>query len=95
MIEWILQIDGQNMLQIHYSSGCNRYVFPDEWGGYESHMTKTQRNFIKESIKVKMLNADGWYKTFYYWLNKDNPNKAIMSQVRIKEQLYGTDKTTI
>jgi hypothetical protein len=30
MIEWILQIDGQNMLQIHYSSGYDRYIYPDD-----------------------------------------------------------------
>jgi hypothetical protein len=29
MIEWILQVDGRNMLQVHYSSGYNRYIFPD------------------------------------------------------------------
>ena len=44
---------------------------------------------MDNSIKVEMLNADGWYRKFYYWLDKDNPNKGIMSQVRIKNQLYG------
>ena len=65
MIEWILQLENQNMLQVHYSSGYDN------------------------SIKVEMPNADGWYRTFYYWLDKDNPNKGIMSQVRIKNKLYG------
>ena len=89
MIEWILQLDGQNMLQVHYSSGCDRYIFPDSYGNYVTNMTRPQRNFMDNSIKVKMLNADGWHRTFYYWLDKDNPNKAIMSQVKIKNQLYG------
>ncbi len=88
MIEWILQVDGQNMLQVHYSIRYNRYIFPDSYGNYETNMTRPQRNFMDNSIKVEMLNADGWFRTFYYWLDKDNPNKAIMSQVRIKNQLY-------
>lgn len=89
MIEWILQLENQNMLQVHYSSGYDRYIFPDGYGNYETNMTRPQRNFMNNSIKVEMLNADGWFRTFYYWLDKDNPNKGIMSQVRIKNQLYG------
>lgn len=89
MIEWILQLENQNMLQVHYSSGYDRYIFPDSYGNYETNMTRPQRNFMDNSIKVEMLNADGWFRTFYYWLDKDNPNKGIMSQVRIKNQLYG------
>lgn len=88
MIEWILQLENQNMLQVHYSSGYDRYVFPDDRGNYETHMTKPQRNFMENSIKAEMPNADGWFRTFYYWLNKDNPDKAIMSCVRVKRRLY-------
>lgn len=89
MIEWILQLENQNMLQVHYSSGYDRYIFPDSYRNYETNMTRPQRKFMDNSIKVEMLNADGWYRKFYYWLDKDNPNKGIMSQVRIKNQLYG------
>ncbi len=76
MIEWILQLEGQNMLQVHYSSGYDRYIYPDGYGNYETNMTRPQRKFMDNSIKVEMLNTDGWYRKFYYWLDKDNPNRG-------------------
>lgn len=36
MIDYILQIAGQNMLQVVYKSGANRFIFPDSYGVYES-----------------------------------------------------------
>lgn len=77
------------MLQVHYSSGYNRYIFPDNWGNYETNMTQSQYDFMNNSIKMEMLDVGPWNKTYYYWLNKDKPNKAIMSQIRIRNQLYG------
>ena len=88
MIEWILQVDGQNMLQVHYSSGYNRYIFPDGWGNYENNMNKPQRDFMNNSRREIMINAGGWGRDFTYWLNKDNPNGAILSAIRVKNELY-------
>lgn len=89
MIDYILQVDGQNMLQVVYKSGANRFIYPDGWGIYMTNMTKTQRDFIMNSIKVTMINADGWGKSIDYWLDKENPNKGILSSIRVKNELYG------
>lgn len=92
MIDFIVQIDGQNMLQVHYKSGYNRYIFPDEWGNYDSNMTRAQRDFMNNSRKEIMINADGLYRKFTYWLDKDNPNTSILSAIRVKNDLYGQGK---
>ena len=38
---------------------------------------------------VAMPNGDRWGRTVYYYLDKDNPNQAILSAIRVKENLYG------
>ena len=91
MIDYILQVAGQNMLQVVYKSGVNRFIFPDSYGAYGSNMTKAQRDFINNSKMFIMPKADG-YRSFYYYLNKDNPNEAILSVIRVKEKLYGKAK---
>ena len=88
MIDYILQIAGQNMLQVVYKSGVNRFIFPDSYGIYESNMTKTQRDFMNNSKMFIMPKADG-YRSFYYYLDKNNPNESVLSVIRVKEKLYG------
>lgn len=88
MIDYIVQVENQNMLQVVYKSGYNRFIFPDQWGLYESNMTKTQLEFMKNSFKVEMVKADSFDRTFYYWLNKNNPNKGVLSAIRVKNELY-------
>lgn len=89
MIDYILQIDGQNMLQVVYKSGTNRYIFPNGWGHYEPNMTKTQRDFYNNSFCAVMINAGGWGRKVYYWLDRNNPNKAVLSAIGVKNELYG------
>jgi len=88
MIEWVLQVDSQNMLQVHYSSGYNRYIFQDSWGNYESNMNKPQRDFMNNSRRETMINTDGFNRNFTYWLDKENPNEAILSAIRVENELY-------
>lgn len=87
-IDYILQVDGQNLLQVHYKSGFDRYIFPDGWGNYDTNMTRSQKDFMNNSRREIMINADGWGRSFTYWLNKDEPNTAILSQIKIKNELY-------
>ena len=47
MIDHILQIEGQNVLQVVYDSGCNRFVELDDYGNYK--LTKSQQKFMNNS----------------------------------------------
>lgn len=80
MIDYILQVEGQNILQVVYKSGYNRFVGIDAYGLYK--LTKTQRDFMNNSIIKEYKTPDGWRHNITYWLNKDNPNPAIMSVCR-------------
>lgn len=73
MIDFIVQIEGQNLLQVHYTSGYNRFIRPDDWGNYKSNMTKTQRRYIEKSVMYEMKNADGWGTVHYYYLLDGRP----------------------
>ena len=88
MIDYILQVEGQNFLQVVYKSGANRFIYPDQWGCYGSNMTKTQRDFISNSYMVEMPKADKWDRSIYYYLDKNSPNSAILSAIRVKNELY-------
>jgi hypothetical protein len=77
-IDYILQIEGQNVLQVVYKSGANRFIYPDGWGCYGPHMTRTQLDFMSNSYTVIL---DGWRNVTYY-LDKNSPNKAILSAVK-------------
>ena len=88
-IDYILQVGNQNMLQVVYKSRVNRFIFPDSSGNYEVNMTKTQQAFMNNSYMVVMPNADGWGRSFYYYLDKDDPNQGVLSAIRVKEKLYG------
>lgn len=79
MIRYILQVDGQNLLQVVYSSGVNRYITPDGWGNYFPNMTKPQRDFMKNSITVERKGFSPWERKITYWINKDNPEPGLMS----------------
>lgn len=70
-IEYILQVEGQNMLQVHYYSGADRFIYPDSWGCYGSHMTKTQLEYMSNAKMYVMIN-NTWRDYFYYLLD-DSP----------------------
>lgn len=82
-IDYILQIEGQNVLQVVYKSGTNRFIYPDEWGCYGPHMTQTQLDFVSNSYTVIL---EGWRNVTYY-LDKNSPNKAILSAVKASRGL--------
>lgn len=87
-IEYILQIDKQNILQVHYSSGANRFIYPDAWGCYGSNMSKSQLDFMHNSQMYEMENGDGWGKSFYYYLLENSPLiKTIEHRNQIERQL--------
>ena len=85
MIEYILQVQGQDLLQVVYTSGANRFITPDSWGCYGSNMTRTQREFMNKSIMVT-LPPTGCYRAINYYLDGEHPNAAIMSAVRAAER---------
>jgi len=85
MIEYILQVQGQNLLQVVYTSGVNRYIAPDSWGCYGSNMSRAQREFMDKSIMVTLL-PSGLNRAIYYYLDGEHPNAAIMSAVRAAER---------
>ncbi len=72
-IEYILQIEGQNLLQVHYTSGTNRFVKPDSWGCYGSNMTKSQLNYMNNAKMYEMRNANGFCESNYYYLLENSP----------------------
>ena len=72
-IEYILHAGQQNILQVHYKSGVNRFIAPDEWGCYGSNMSKTQLEYMHNSIMCEMVNGDGFGNSFYYYLLEDSP----------------------
>lgn len=72
-IDYILQIKGQNLLQVHYKSGFDRFIRPNSWGTYESNMTKSQLDYMGLSKCYEMFNADGWGNSIYYFLLNDSP----------------------
>lgn len=85
MIEYILQVQGQNLLQVVYTSGVNRFISPDSWGYYRANMSRAQRKFMDESIMIT-LPPIGWYRAINYYLDRERPNAAIMSAVRAAER---------
>lgn len=85
MIDYILQIQGQNLLQVVYKSGVNRFIAPDPDGCYGSNMTQTQRDFMSRSMMV-ILPAEGWNKAVNYYVDRENPNRVIMSAVEAAER---------
>lgn len=89
MIEYILQVQGQNLLQVVYSSGANRFITPDPWGCYGPNMSRTQRDFMDRSIMVT-LPPTGWGRAINYYLDGENPNAAVMSAVRAAERRQDT-----
>ncbi len=84
-IDYICQIEGQNVLQVVYKSGANRFIYHDSWGCYRTNMTRTQLDFISHSFKVTY---EGW-QNVTYWLDKDSPNKAILSMVKSSQKSKG------
>lgn len=70
-IKYILQVEDQNMLQVCYQSGANRFIYPDSWGCYSTNMTKTQREYMNNAKKYT------WYERYwrdcFYWLLDDSP----------------------
>lgn len=72
-IEYILQVEGQNLLQVHYASGANRFIEPGGWGCYGSNMTKSQLDYMHNAKMYEMRNANGWGKSNYYYLLENSP----------------------
>lgn len=72
-IEYILQVEGQNLLQVHYTSGANRFIKPEGWGCYGSNMTKSQLDYMHNAKMYEMRNANGWDKSNYYYLLENSP----------------------
>ena len=77
MIDYILQVSGQNLLQVIYKSGVNRFV---GLGDHDYDLTKTQRTFLNNCFTVVIDNV-------FYYLHKNHPNKSILSQAKIREEL--------
>lgn len=73
MIEYILQIQGQNLLQVHYTSGANRYIEPDQYYCYGSNMTKTQLDYMHNAKMYEMIDANGFGRSHYYYLQDNSP----------------------
>ena len=86
MIDHILQIEGQNVLQVVYDSGCNRFVKLDGYGNYK--LTKSQRKFMNNSNYYEMKDATKFGDTIYFWLDKANPNKGILSQIELRNKIH-------
>lgn len=78
MIEYILQIGGQNMLQVVYSSGANRFIFPDSWGQYRPNMPKTVRVFYDRAVKLEMKRDFGG--SLFYFV--DENNKSLIDTIK-------------
>lgn len=68
MIKYILQVQGQNLLQVHYTSGANRYIEPNQYYCYGSNMTKTQLDYMHNAKMYEMINANGFGRSHYYYL---------------------------
>lgn len=77
MIRFILQVEGQNLLQVVYESGANRYIYPDSWGDYTHNMTKTQRDFYNNSIVAFNKGFSPWEHRIKYWFRKESPDSFI------------------
>lgn len=84
-IDYMCQIEGQNVLQVVYKSGANRFINPDGWGCYGPNMTQTQLSFVSNSYTVIL---EGWRNITYY-LDKNSPNEAILSMVRRQHKHKG------
>lgn len=71
-IAYIAQVDGQNILQVHYKSGVDRYIEPNGWGLYEPNMAQTQIDFMKAatvkrySIRPLFIGGD-WNEYVTHW----------------------------
>lgn len=89
MIEYILQVQGQNLLQVVYTSGAKRFITPDSWGCYGSNMSRAQREFMDRSIMVT-LPPTGWNRAVDYYIDGEHPNTAIMSAIRAAERRQET-----
>lgn len=75
-IEYILQVEGQNMLQVHYCSGANRFIHPDGWGDFTPNMTKTQIEYMNNA-KMYVWH-EHWWRDCFYWLLDDSPFIATL-----------------
>ena len=75
-IQYILQIEGQNMLQVCYYSGANRFIYPDGWGDFTQNMSKTQLEYMKNAKKY-VWHERYWHNIFY-WLLEDSPFIATL-----------------
>ena len=87
MINYVLQIEGQNLLQVVYNSGYCRYIDPDQWGDYYPNMSKTQKQFMKNAIQKTLPSGDSFGRSIIYWLDKDKPNLAIISAINSRNKL--------
>lgn len=94
MISYILQCEGQNLLQVVYEGGTycrgnyrltSRYIRPDANGSYTANMTKTQKAFFENSIKVEVKNVGIFNESIFFWTNKENPDPNIIKKGVIVE----------
>ena len=83
MIRWISQIEGHNILEVEYSSGAKHYC---RLGMYNNYiMTKTQENFINNSINVTVVISK--FRKIKYYLDKKNPDPVILQRAKLKPQI--------
>lgn len=66
-IDYIVQVDGSNVLHVVYKSGAERHIEVNGMCAPTYHLTKTQQDFMDNSFKVVCPELNGWGCTLYYW----------------------------
>ena len=82
MIRWILQIEGQNTLEVVYKSGVKRYISVGMYNNYK--LNKTQQAFMDNSRKITIPG----YRNFDYYVSKSNPDTKITDMLFNYKQGY-------
>lgn len=76
-IKYVSQVEGENMLIVHYKSGTERYV---GLGDSYYNLTKTQRDFMSQAKKYESKSHNIWGFAKYYWFI-ENPHNENLKEV--------------
>lgn len=87
MIDYALQVEGQNLVQVVYKSGANRYIGLNRDRVYA--FNGTQREFMEAARKIVMKNADGFGTEITYWLRSDDHARLDAIARRNYVETYG------
>lgn len=68
-IDYMVQIFPQNIIQVHYKSGADRFIYCNEWGQYAPNMAKTQLEFYRNA---HVVDHRGVNRDLRYWYSENS-----------------------